>query len=77
MGSEEEIQTMMKQFKQLFTIANHEYPAFNETQNYFMIQKGNKVHEMVSDAWENFRAGWVSRGLIDQYTIEGWQPVSH
>jgi hypothetical protein len=72
MGDEDELTTMMNSFKLLFTIADHEYPQYNEEQNYFMIHRGNKTHEMIHEAWENFRAGWVARAQVDEYTVEGW-----
>jgi len=72
MGDEDETTTMLKAFKQLFTIGDHEYPQFHYGENYFMIHKGDEVHEMIHDAWENFRAGWVARAQVDEHTVKGW-----
>jgi hypothetical protein len=61
---------MLKAFKACFNFSS--YPGFDKDNEYFMIRKGNKKHEEVSDAWDAFRIGWEARESVDEHTVSGW-----
>jgi hypothetical protein len=73
MGDQEEIHTMLEVFEARYYAATlTKFPQFNEDKGYFMIKKGNKVHEAVSDDWDSFKDGWNARGNVPERTVKGW-----
>lgn len=72
MGDEEKIDTMLKSFFHRHNFTGNQVPQFNREHGYFMIQKNNRDHEEVSDAWEGFVKGWFAREDVDDRTVRGW-----
>lgn len=72
MGSEERLDTMLKAFHQTIHVPYDQMPLFVDTKEYFLIQKGNPIHERVSDAWDGFKLGWEAREAVPESTVEGW-----
>ena len=72
MGDEDKIDTMLNAFLNAYGWEWSEVPYFNKDGEYFMIQKRNEHHELVSDSWDGFKKGWVAREEVDDHTVDGW-----
>jgi hypothetical protein len=72
MGDEERIDTMLKAFMKTYNLPTEQFPYFDSDRGYFLIHKGNRIHEEVSDAWDWFQKGWDARENVDARTVEGW-----
>ena len=72
MGDEERIDTMLNAFHQTINVPYNDMPLFVDSKEYYLIQKDNATHEMVSDAWDNFKLGWEARENVDKKTVDGW-----
>ena len=72
MGDEERLDTMLKAFHETMNVPYDKMPLFVDEKEYYLIQKDNPIHEMVSDAWDWFKKGWEARENVDESTVEGW-----
>jgi hypothetical protein len=74
MGDQDKIDTIREAFGKFISwnYADLEVPAFDRENQYFLIRKGNPDHEIISDAWDGFYAGWIAREDVPEETVRGW-----
>ena len=74
MGDEDKIDTMLREFKNwMGPLPGCEtYPNFDKDKGYFFVRKGDVFSEELSDTWDGFKAGWLAREDVSDYTVEGW-----
>ena len=60
-----------EQFMENSWYVNQPWPAFDEKHKYFMAERGNDWHGIVSDHWDGFLAGWEERGRYESQNRRG------
>ena len=74
MGDENKIDTMLREFKNWMgpLPAKGCYPHFDRDLGCFLVRKDDAFEEELSDTWDGFKAGWLAREDVSDYTVEGW-----